>query len=78
MQEAAPVRVYACLVSRTHAVELHDLPEATACALMRDGRRVSSAVSAATNAVKVELRNSWELLASPAYAFLSSLSWRLL
>jgi diadenosine tetraphosphate (Ap4A) HIT family hydrolase len=53
MQEAAPVRGYACLVSRTHAVELHDLPEATACAFMRDARRVSRAVSGATGAVKL-------------------------
>jgi diadenosine tetraphosphate (Ap4A) HIT family hydrolase len=53
MQEAAPVRGYACLVSRTHAVELHDLPEATACAFMRDARRVSGALAAATGAVKL-------------------------
>ena len=53
MQEAAPVRGYVCLVSRTHAVELHDLPEATATAFMRDARRVSSALAAATGAVKL-------------------------
>jgi len=53
MQEAAPVRGYACLVSRTHAVELHDLPDATACAFMRDARRVSSALVAATSVVKL-------------------------
>jgi diadenosine tetraphosphate (Ap4A) HIT family hydrolase len=53
MQEAAPVRGYACLVSRTHAVELHELPGATANAFMRDARRVSSALLAATGAVKL-------------------------
>jgi diadenosine tetraphosphate (Ap4A) HIT family hydrolase len=53
MQEAAPVRGYACLVSRTHAVELHELPEATAYAFMRDARRVSSALLATTGAVKL-------------------------
>jgi diadenosine tetraphosphate (Ap4A) HIT family hydrolase len=53
MQEAAPVPGYACLVSQSHAVELHDLPEATACAFMRDARRVSRALTAATGAVKL-------------------------
>jgi diadenosine tetraphosphate (Ap4A) HIT family hydrolase len=53
MQETAPVRGYTCLVSRTHAVELHDLPEETACVFMRDARRVSSALQAATGAVKL-------------------------
>lgn len=53
MQEFAPVRGYVCLVSRTHAVELHDLAEEVAAAFMRDARRVSKAVSAATGAVKL-------------------------
>ena len=53
MQESAPVRGYACLVSRTHAIELHDLPEDTASAFMRDARRVSRALLAATGAVKL-------------------------
>jgi len=53
MQESAPVRGYACLVARTHAVELHDLPEAEALGFMRDARRVSRAVAAATGAVKM-------------------------
>jgi diadenosine tetraphosphate (Ap4A) HIT family hydrolase len=53
MQESAPVAGYACLVSRTHAVELHDLPEETASAFMRDVRRVSRALMAATGAVKL-------------------------
>ncbi len=53
MQETAPVRGYACLVSRTHAVELHELPEPTACAFMRDARRGSRALLAVTGAVKL-------------------------
>src|SRR5277367_4056058 len=53
MQEAAPVPGYVCLVSRSHAVELHDLPEEGAAAFMRDARRVSRALAAATGAVKL-------------------------
>jgi diadenosine tetraphosphate (Ap4A) HIT family hydrolase len=53
MQEAAPVPGYVCLVSQTHVVELHDLPDATASAFMRDARRVSMAVAAVTGAVKM-------------------------
>ena len=53
MQEAAPVPGYVCLVSQTHAVELHDLPEAAASAFMRDARKVSRAVAAVTGAVKI-------------------------
>jgi diadenosine tetraphosphate (Ap4A) HIT family hydrolase len=53
MQEAAPVRGYACLVSEMHALELHDLAEAAASAFMRDARKVSRALSAATDAVKL-------------------------
>jgi diadenosine tetraphosphate (Ap4A) HIT family hydrolase len=53
MQEAAPVRGYACLVSQTHAVELHDLPDAAAIAFMRDARRVSRALAMVTGAVKL-------------------------
>jgi diadenosine tetraphosphate (Ap4A) HIT family hydrolase len=53
MQEAAPVPGYVCLVSQTHVVELHDLPEAAASAFMRDARKVSKAVAAATGAVKL-------------------------
>ena len=34
-------------------MELHDLPEAAACAFMRDAQRVSSALAAATGAVKL-------------------------
>lgn len=53
MQEAAPIRGYVCLVSQIHAVELHDLPNATATAFMRDARRVSKALAAASGAVKL-------------------------
>ena len=53
MQEAAPVSGYACLVSKLHAVELHDLPEAAAAAFMRDAQRVSRALKSAVGAVKL-------------------------
>lgn len=53
MQEAAPMRGYVCLVSQIHAVELHDLAEETATRFMRDARRVSRALAAATGAVKL-------------------------
>jgi diadenosine tetraphosphate (Ap4A) HIT family hydrolase len=53
MQELAPVAGYVCLVSRKHAVELHDLPEEVAAGFMRDAQRVSKAVSDATGAVKL-------------------------
>jgi diadenosine tetraphosphate (Ap4A) HIT family hydrolase len=53
MQEAAAIRGYLCLVSQVHAVELHDLADATATAFMRDARRVSKALAAATGAVKL-------------------------
>ena len=53
MQEAAPVRGYVCLVSRTHAVELHDLSADAAAAFMRDMRRLSKAVATVTGAVKL-------------------------
>jgi len=53
MQEAAPVRGYVCLVSQIHAVDLHDLQEAAACAFMRDARKVSKAVASVTGAVKM-------------------------
>jgi len=52
MQEFAPVPGYVCL-SRTHAVELHDLAQDVAAAFMRDAQRVSRALSAATGAVKL-------------------------
>ena len=53
MQEAAPVPGYVCLVSQTHVIELHDLPEAKAVAFMRDARKVSMAISSITGAVKL-------------------------
>ncbi len=53
MQEDAPIAGYVCLVSRTHAVDLHDLPETAASAFMRDARKVSKAVASATRAVKM-------------------------
>jgi diadenosine tetraphosphate (Ap4A) HIT family hydrolase len=53
MQQAAPVPGYVCLVSQTHAVDLHDLPESAASAFMRDARKVSIAVATVTGAVKM-------------------------
>ena len=48
-----PVRGYACLVFARHAVELHDLTEAEASALIRDMRRVSVAVAAIMKPIKM-------------------------
>jgi len=53
MGESAPVRGYVCLVSQTHAVDLHDLPEAAASAFMHDARKVSRAIASLTGAVKM-------------------------
>ncbi len=53
MQELAPVRGYVCLVSKIHAVELHDLPVTAATAFMRDAQLVSMALATATGAVKL-------------------------
>lgn len=53
MQEAAPVRGYACLVARIHAVDLHDLPAAEATAFMRDAQLTSRALGFVTGAVKL-------------------------
>ena len=53
MQESAPVVGYACLVSRSHAIELHELSEVIAAAFMRDAQRVSKALCVATGAVKL-------------------------
>ena len=44
---------YVCLVSRVHAVDLHDLSAAQSESFMRDAHRVSSALSAVTAAVKL-------------------------
>ena len=53
MGEAAPMRGYACLVFRRHAVELHDLDAEEGAAFMRDAQRLSRAVAMATAAVKL-------------------------
>jgi diadenosine tetraphosphate (Ap4A) HIT family hydrolase len=53
MAEKAPVRGYTCLVSKIHAVELHDLTDAAGTAFMLDARRVSAALAASTGAVKL-------------------------
>jgi diadenosine tetraphosphate (Ap4A) HIT family hydrolase len=53
MHEAAPVRGYVCLVSRTHAVDLHDLPAAEAAAFMRDAQLTSRVLGLVTGAVKL-------------------------
>ena len=53
MVETAPLRGYLCLVCKIHAVELHDLPEATSLSFIRDARCVSSALARATGAVKL-------------------------
>ena len=53
MSESAPMVGYVCLVSRTHAVDLHDLSAAQSESFMRDARRVSSALSTVTGAVKL-------------------------
>ncbi len=53
MQEAAPVPGYVCLVSQTHAVDLHDLTDAAASAFMRDARKLSMAAASVTGAVKM-------------------------
>ncbi|HET9066119.1 MAG TPA: HIT family protein [Gemmatimonadales bacterium] len=53
MTDRAPMVGYVCLVSRIHAVELHDLDETEACAFMRDARTVSRALQAVTGAVKL-------------------------
>ena len=43
----------ACVVSRRHAVELHELSAAEGAAFMRDVQRASAAVAAVTDAVKL-------------------------
>lgn len=51
--EDAPMRGYACLVFRRHAVELHELSEIEGQNFMRDIRRLSGAVQKVTSAVKL-------------------------
>lgn len=53
MPEAAPVKGYVCVVAKVHAVELHDLDQATSSAFMRDLQRTSAAVTQATGAIKL-------------------------
>ena len=53
MGEDAPMRGYAWLPVRRHVVELHELTDAEATAFMRDVRRASRAIAAATGAVKL-------------------------
>ena len=53
MAERAPMVGYVCLVSRVHAVDLHNLTVAQLAAFMQDAHRVSSALSAATDSVKL-------------------------
>ncbi len=53
VNEDAPMRGYASLVFRRHAVELHDLSEAEGAAFMRDVRRLSAALHQITGAVKL-------------------------
>jgi diadenosine tetraphosphate (Ap4A) HIT family hydrolase len=53
MFEGAPMVGYVCLVSRVHAVELHDLSAEQAASFMRDAQRVSAALATVTGAVKL-------------------------
>jgi diadenosine tetraphosphate (Ap4A) HIT family hydrolase len=53
MAETAPVRGYVCLVSKVHAVELHNLTDVDGTVFMRDARRVSAALAACTGALKL-------------------------
>lgn len=53
MSENARVRGYAWLPFRRHVVELHELTEPEGAAFMRDIRRASRAIGAATGAVKL-------------------------
>ena len=53
MSERAPMVGYVCLVSRVHAVDLHDLTVTQSAAFIQDAHRVSSALSAVTGAVKL-------------------------
>ena len=53
MGERAPMRGYAWMPLRRHAVELHDLGDDEGSAFMRDVRRASRAIAAATGAVKL-------------------------
>ena len=49
----APLFGYCCLVARTHAIELHDLPPADAAGLWSEARQVSQALVQATGCIKL-------------------------
>lgn len=51
--KTAPTFGYCCLVLKRHAVELHELEPAEACAFMADIQRVSEALQSVTGAVKL-------------------------
>ena len=51
--ERAPMRGYACLVFRRHALEFHDLSADEAAAYIRDVQKLSAAVASITGAVKM-------------------------
>ena len=53
MSERAPMAGYVCLVSRVHAVDLHNLTLAQSAAFMQDVHRVSSALATVTGSVKL-------------------------
>ncbi|MCG2592273.1 HIT domain-containing protein [Ramlibacter sp. XY19] len=53
MNQRAPARGYVCVVCAVHAVELHDLPEATSMQFLRDMRTVSRALVEVTGAAKL-------------------------
>jgi diadenosine tetraphosphate (Ap4A) HIT family hydrolase len=53
MSEDAPMRGYVWLPFRRHVVELHDLSDDEGIAFMRDVRRASRAIAAATSPVKL-------------------------
>ena len=53
MTERAPMRGYACLVSKVHVVELHDFTEREGAAFLRDAQRLSRAIATATSAMKL-------------------------
>jgi len=57
MSEDRPMRGYAWLPTRRHVIELHELTADEGAAFMRDLRRVSRAIAAATGAVKL----NWEI-----------------
>ena len=51
--EFAPLKGYACLVFRRHAVELHDLSEHEGATFMRDVQRLSRVLKRITGATKL-------------------------